>query len=152
MMSPLALQFYSLASDQQRFVVIRLLWKALDVWEQYNSPGTRPTYQESVSGSIQELDTDLPREALETILAGTDISGIAERYREPIVALRDEDIQLPESAEFAYYAIYNAYRRYILLEPVEDKLLINQLLSSLPSEQAESAFCEALLAQSRTSG
>jgi hypothetical protein len=151
-MSPLAVQFYSLAPDQQRLVVIPLLEKALEVWEQYYSPGTRPTYQESITGSIQELDTDLPREAWEAIIAGTDTNGIAMRYLEPIVALRDEDMQVPEPAEFAYYAIYNAYQRYIRHESVGDNVLINQILSSLPEEQAEGAFREAVLAQSPARG
>jgi hypothetical protein len=143
-MSPLAAQFYSLAPDARRLVVIHLLGQALSVWEQYYSPGTRPKYQESVTGSTQEVDTDLPREALAAVRAGADTKGVRERYREPIVALQDEDIEMPEQAEFAYYAIYNAYRRYIQRDPIEEKLLLSQALSSLPPEQFESIFREAL--------
>jgi hypothetical protein len=143
-MSPIAAQFYSLDPNARRAVVVRLLEEALRVWGQHYSPGTRPTYQESVTGSIQELDVDLPKEALEAIRAGVDTKAIAERYREPIVALQDEDLELPEAAEFAYYAIYNGYRRYIERHAVEEKLLLNQALSCLPSEQMESVFREAV--------
>ncbi len=123
-----------------------MLEQALRVWERHYPPGTKQSYYESVTGSSQELDIELPGEALEAVRAGADNKSIWDRYREPIIALHDEDVELPESALFAYYAIYNAYRRYIGQDPVEETLLINQALSSLPQDQVEIVFLDAVQA------
>jgi len=82
---------------------------------------------------MQNLDIGLPREALEAVLALSDAADIAVRYREPIVALQDMDLALSTNAEFAYYAIYNAFRRYALNLNIEEALVVDQALSALPS-------------------
>ena len=124
--------------------MLRLLDEALSVWEQHYSPGTRLTYKESVTGSLQELDVALPREAKEAIYSRSEAREIQERYREPIAALQDGDLDFPGPAAFAYYAIYNAYRRYVENSPIEESLIANQAMSALPEEQVENAFKAAV--------
>jgi hypothetical protein len=58
------------------------------------------------------LDCGLPREALAAGRSGTDAAAIGQRYLEPIAALQDDDLVLPEAAHFSYYAVYNAFERY----------------------------------------
>src|SRR5712675_1374743 len=122
-MKQTAAEFFALPAAKRRLALLSLCAHSLAVWESHYSPGTSPSYQESVTGSVQELDVGLPREALQAAQRGSEDAGIQERYKEPIVALQDHDLQLPDAAEFAYYAIYNAYRRYVASVDIEEKLI-----------------------------
>jgi hypothetical protein len=144
-MHPAAAAFVSMPPEQQRGVHLRLLHHALRVWEQHYPPGGRPTYRESVAGTLQELDVELPRQALAAIHDRRDPADIAARYREPITALRDADLTLsPEAAEFAYYAIYNAFRLHALGHSTDPWLVVNQALSTVESEQVVATLQEAV--------
>ncbi|WP_157616950.1 hypothetical protein [Rhodanobacter sp. Soil772] len=125
-----------MSSEQQRTVHLRLLDHAMVVWEQYFSSGANPTYVESVAGTIQALDVRLPSEALAAIRERHDQANIAARYREPIVSLQDSDLVLPESAEFAYYAVYNAFCLHVVGRKVDPWTIVNQVLSAVGVEQA----------------
>ena len=87
-------------------------------------------YVEGVCGTAQTVDQDLPEDALAAVRSGQGIEAVAQRYREPIVALQDHDLDFPESVEFAYYAVYNFFRRYARQEEIDDWVLVNQSLSS----------------------
>lgn len=125
-------------------MLLNLCRKALAVWEAQFPPGSELKYEESVTGTAQTLDVHLPREALQELVDSELHSDVQARYREPIVALQDLDLEFPESAELAYYAIYNTHLRYRQGRPIEEKLILNQALSCLPEAEMDDAFTEAL--------
>ena len=143
-MHPTAATFLAMSSEQQRAVHLRLLDHALAIWRQYFSAVAKPTYIESVAGTTQELDVRLPSEALAAIHEQRDQANIAARYREPIVSLRDSDLVLPESAEFAYYAVYNAFCLYVVGRKIDPWTIVNQVLSAVGEEQAISVLDAAV--------
>jgi len=139
-----AAEFFALPAGRRRLALLSLCAHSLAVWDSHYSPGTSPSYQESITGLVQELDVGLPREALQAAQRGSEGAGIQERYKEPIAALQDQDLELPDAAKFAYYAIYNAFRCYVAGVDIEEKLILSQALSSLPEGEMYSAFCAAL--------
>jgi hypothetical protein len=82
---------------------------------------------------------------------GQGSADVQARYREPIVALQDDDLELPEEIEYAYYAVYNLFLRHGLAEPIDDWLIVNQAVSSLgvSAEDAWAAALEAPLRKAR---
>jgi hypothetical protein len=72
----------------------------------------------------------LPKDAFEAVKIGKDLSKVDDRYAEPISAMQDNDIEFPDEIEFAYYAIYNLFNRYILQQNIDDWLICNQALSA----------------------
>ena len=136
--------FLAMSANQQRVVHLRLLERAVSVWEEHYPPNSCPTYQETVTGTIQELDVGLPREALTAIHKLCDLANIAGRYREPIVALQDDDLELPDPVEFAYYAVYNAFRLHVLGRDIDPWLVVNQALSAVGLEQASTVLDAAI--------
>jgi sulfur relay (sulfurtransferase) DsrF/TusC family protein len=101
-------------------------------------------YQESVAGSTQTLDCLLPREALAAVRAGTDAASIGQRYLEPIAALQDDDLVLPEAAQFAYYAIYNVFQRYVRERKMDEWTIVNQALASAGTPDPGSVLSDVL--------
>lgn len=122
--------FLALDDDKKRTACIQLCERALRIWESNFPDGCRVTYEESVAGSTQILDCGLPREALSAVRAGTDASNIGQRYQEPLAALQDDDLVLPEAAQFAYYAIYNAFERYVRKRKIDEWTIVNQAIAS----------------------
>lgn len=123
--------FFAMSAGQRREVHLRLCEHALRVWEQHFPAGRQLQYRESVAGTVQELDVGLPRETLVSIRAGRDLADIEARYGEPIAALQDRDLELWDEAEFAFYAIYNAFQLHVLGKSIEDWLIVSQVLSSI---------------------
>ncbi|MFC3652846.1 hypothetical protein ACFONN_14910 [Dyella humi] len=127
-----AKRFSELPTTQRKAACLRLCEHALHVWEKSFPEDRTVSYQETVAGSIQTLDLELPRDALAAANAGADTASVASRYREPLVALQDEDVVLPKDAEFAYYAIHNAFERYALGRDIGEWIIVNQALSTAP--------------------
>ena len=76
----------------------------------------------------------MPLDALQSAHDGRDEADVDARYGEPITALHDDDLNLPESVRYAYYAIYNAFNKYARKENVDDWLIVNQALASEADE------------------
>lgn len=121
---------------QQRTVHLRLLGEAANVWEQHCSSSANLGYRESVAGTLQELDRNLPHEAIAAINERHDRAQIATRYREPIASLQDGDLALPAPVESAYYAIYNAFRLHVVGTKIDPWLIVNQALAAVGQEHA----------------
>jgi hypothetical protein len=136
--------FMAMSAEQQRAVHLKLCEHALQVWEEYFPPGSTLTYRESVVGISQELETGLPREALASIREGRDLADIKSAYCEPIVALQDDDLKLPDPALYAYYAIYNAFRLHALGKVVDPWLIVKQALSMVEDRNVTSVLQQAL--------
>lgn len=129
-MTPLADPFFALAAGQRRIVHDRLTEHALAKWRAHAEREGEIRYHETVCGTEQSVDLRLPEDALAAVRSGQGIEAVAARYGEPMAALQDQDLTFPEPVRFAYYAIYNFFRRYALEEDVDDWLLVSQALST----------------------
>jgi len=128
--------FPQLTAASQRQVHLSLCEHALAHWTNYVRTHASLRYIDSVVGMQHEVDIGLPADALRSARAGVDLANVASRYREPIVAMQDDDLNFPEPVEFAYYAIYNCFRKHACGEDIDPWLIVNQALSS--SEDKES--------------
>eukprot|EP00163_Fabomonas_tropica_P009528 TRINITY_DN1934_c0_g1_i13.p1 TRINITY_DN1934_c0_g1~~TRINITY_DN1934_c0_g1_i13.p1 ORF type:complete len:202 (+),score=26.29 TRINITY_DN1934_c0_g1_i13:1155-1760(+) len=77
-------------------------------------------YMEGVVGTFHTMEDSLPADAYAQsvgILGGQGtgvfsrprLGWIGKRYQEPVVAMQDDDIELPSEVEYAYYAVYNFF-------------------------------------------
>jgi hypothetical protein len=129
-MSSLREEFLALAAGVRRIVHLSLCEHALGKWIAHTQARGEIRYTETVCGTNQVVDAALPKDAFECAKQGRDVANVGKRYREPIVALQDDDLQFPDGIEFAYYSVYNLFRKYTGLEDVDDWLIVNQALSS----------------------
>lgn len=136
----------SLPAESRRRFVLALCERALRLWSAYLPPGRELRYIESVVGTLQVVDVELPGDALDAVRRGEDIKGIQTRYLEPLSALQDGDLELPDGVEFAFYAIYNAFRRYVLGANVEETLIVKQALAASPDAERGSWIEDAVRA------
>ncbi len=133
-------RFLALSPGQRRIVHELLVEHALAKWQVYVESRGEIRYRESVTGTEQTVDANLPGNALAAVQSGQRIAAVAEGYSEPIVAMQDGDLSFPESVTFAYYAIYNFFRRYAMQrEEIDDWLLVNQAVSSEDDEEKQKA-------------
>ncbi|HET8647197.1 MAG TPA: hypothetical protein VFO85_17000, partial [Vicinamibacteria bacterium] len=103
-------------------------------------------YVDSVVGAKHSVDVALPRDALAAATSGRRSPDVEARYGEPLAALQDDDLQLPDAVEFAFYAAYNCYRRHAQEADVDDWLIVNQALAALPETEQRPALARALAA------
>jgi methyl coenzyme M reductase beta subunit len=82
--------------------------------------------------------------AFNAVLSGLNNEDLDTLYREPVVALQDDDIRLPDKAEFAYYSIRNLFVVHILRKPTDPWLIVNQALSAIGEEKAIAALDDAV--------
>ena len=129
-------EFLALNAQQRRAVHFALCEYALAKWNLYANAHNEITYVESVVGTRQEVDKLLPLDAFLSVHRGLDSFNVAQRYREPIAALQDEDLTFPENITFAYYAIYNLFQKYVAQKTIDDWLIVNQALSAAEDRQA----------------
>lgn len=138
--------FRQLTSERQREVHFRLCEEALGAWSVYAAEHLAIRYTDSVVGMVHEVDVALPNDALRSARAGVDLATVQGRYVEPIIAIQDDDLQFPDPIEFAYYALYNCFRRYALGEEIDAWLIANQALSSIDDEGSWSQRLSAAVA------
>lgn len=124
-------RFLFLAPSGRRLVHERLVLQALARWKAYAEEQGGIRYRESVTGTEQAVDARLPEDAVESVRSGQSMAEVDERYAEPLAALQDDDLSFPEPVEFAYYAVYNFFRKYGLRDDeVDDWLIVSQAGSS----------------------
>jgi hypothetical protein len=129
-MDDLRAAFLNLNHLRKRQAHLLLCHYAHDIWEAYASQQTTFDYVDSVVGLHHSVDITLPGDALASVQSHSDHAAVAQRYQEPIVALQDDDLVFPAHIEFAYYAIYNLYQKYIQGAAIDDWLIVNQALSA----------------------
>lgn len=145
-MSNLLETFQSLDNDQKRLVHLELCRNALQIWQDYSAQFEKIDYVEGVVGTYQVVDKCLPKDAFEAVVRGHDEKKIDWRYAEPISAMQDDDLEFPDNIEFAYYAIYNLFNKYILQQNIDDWLICNQALSAENNpEKFEDLLNDAIL-------
>lgn len=139
-------QFLSLDPAEKRRVHFALCEKALAVWTAYASQKKKIRYADSVVGLSHIVDIALPGDAFNAAQQGLDSAHAAERYAEPITAMQDDDLEFPGNIEFAYYSIYNLFRKYISGDDIDDWIIVNQAVSSeLDEARIHSLLSEAIL-------
>ncbi len=136
-MSPATNRFLVLGADEIKGAHYALCVHALRAW-QVAAVSALPR---TPADTHEHFDVDLPAAALAAIRAGADREQVAQRYQAPIATLQDCDLDLPERSLFAYYAIYNCFRKYVRGEPVDDWLIVNQVIAAL----GDAAVTESLL-------
>lgn len=115
------------------------------MWEEFSAAEGDIVYFDSVVGVRHHVDERVPALALEAAREGEDSQGLDYRYMEPITAMQDDDVEFPDHVEYAYYAIYNLFRKYALGADVDGWLIVNQSLSALPEQEWERALEEAVV-------
>jgi hypothetical protein len=140
-MKPPTFDFFLLNASQRREVHFTLCQGALAKWEEFARSHSPIEYTDSVVGMHHVVDVNLPREAFDAAQTGRDSEEVTLRYREPIVSMQDDDLVFPENIEFAYYAIYNLFCKYVLHKEFDDWIIVNQALSS----EEDSSLCFDLL-------
>ncbi|WP_067685854.1 hypothetical protein [Nocardia jejuensis] len=137
--------FFQLGADRRRQVHLSLCQDALTTWVAYAGAARSPLrYRDSVVGMRHRVDVELPADALRSACAGVDLADIATRYLEPITALQDDDLTFPDPVEFAYYAIYNCFRKYVVGEDISEWLIVNQALSAHDDAEAASRLTRTI--------
>ena len=145
-MSSLYETFLNLNDEQKRLVHLKLCENALKIWENYVAQFEKIEYDEWICGTHQIVDKSLPKDAFEAVVRGRDERKIDSRYAEPISAMHDEYLEFPAKIEFAYYAIYNLFNKYILCHNIDDWLIANQALSAETDPDSwESLLTDAIL-------
>jgi len=138
--------FLKLSANEKKRIHVMLCERSLNKWNDYVSKHKDIYYTESVCGTKQQLNMNLPREAIKSVKMGVNILSIEQKYTEPIAAMQDEDLKFPEAIMFAYYSTYNLFRKYLCSADVDDWLIVNQALSSEDNRKsAEEILSQAVI-------
>ncbi|MEM8953194.1 MAG: hypothetical protein AAGD22_03495 [Verrucomicrobiota bacterium] len=129
-MPALADTFLTLPPHLKRAVHLELCNQAVRIWEAYYDQHGTIDYVETVAGTKQVVDRNLPIAAIRAVMTGSDGENVAYRYQEPVAAMQDDDLEFPDAIEFAYYSIYNLFGRYVSSRNEDDWLIVNQALSA----------------------
>jgi hypothetical protein len=117
-------------------VHLLLCEEALRIWDEYTTRNAPIVYYDSVVGMRHKVDVRLPHDALNSARRGTDIENVQDRYLEPTIAMQDDDLEFPKEIQFAYYAVYNCFRKHACGEDIDAWLIVNQALSADDDEAA----------------
>ena len=143
-MEDLVATYLSLSPGRQKVVQMALLEHALQAFEGAYPRHGRTEYFESVCGTRQQFDHSLPSDAIWCITVSKDVANAGARFGEPICAMQERDIELPERLAFAYYSIYNAFRLHVGAEPIDPWLVVNQALAVYPEQEMAGALARAI--------
>ncbi|HEU4326870.1 MAG TPA: ankyrin repeat domain-containing protein [Roseiflexaceae bacterium] len=129
-------RFHALPAEAKKRVHEYLCAKALEAWLRYAIAAGEISYNDAVVGMFHVVDILLPVEAYALVFGGLGrvspafaADPLEHRYREPVVALQDDDLEFEEGVLLGYYAIYNAFLKYALGRPIDDWLIVNQAVS-----------------------
>jgi hypothetical protein len=117
----------------------------LSKWREFCSRQGPIRYAEGVCGTRQTVDPELPVDAFRSAQEGRDIADVDQRFDEPITAIQDFDLEFPQTIEYAYYALYNLFRKHAGKEDVDDWLIVNQAISSEIDESRWPFLLEAAI-------
>lgn len=142
-------RFLALSREAQIDALVLACEPALVSWTTW-ALRTKPEYVDTVVGMRHVVDIDLPARALEEVRRrheAPDVLPTQKDYVEPIVAMQDDDWEMSEQNEYAYYAIYNLHR--FVFEPqdtVTASLVLNQAISAtLRDQDSQEEIRERLL-------
>lgn len=132
-------RFQKLSASAKKRVHEYLCAKVLEAWLRYALAAGDISYNDSVVGMVHCVDLLLPVDAfllvfgeLMRVSPAFTVDALEQRYREPIVALQDDDLGFEAGILLGYYAIYNAFVKYALNRPIDDWLIVYQAVSVFP--------------------
>jgi len=128
-------KYHSLSIGKQKEVQIFLCELAYKKWLHYLTKNNIKTYVESVCGTKQKIDKNLPFDAIQAVKEKNYTTDISSRYLEPITAMQDLDLEFPNEIEFSYYCVYNLFEFYITKKEIDSCIIINQALSALEKDE-----------------
>jgi hypothetical protein len=137
--------FHALPAELRKLVQIDLCVQSLRVWLNYYDAKGGLRYTETVCGTQQTVDRRLPEDAMRCVIECKDTLNVQARYGEPICAMQDDDLVFPDEIMFAYYSIYNLFRKHVLAEPIDDWLIANQALSAHGEGTDSAAILESAM-------
>lgn len=140
-------RFHALPAELRKLVQIDLCAQAFRVWQSYCHSDGILKYVETVCGTQQTVDSTLPEDAFRSVMEGKDTRKVQARYRKPICAMQDDDLEFPDDIELAYYSIYNLFRKYVLADPIDDWLIVNQALSAHGESADVAVILESTMAR-----
>lgn len=148
-------EFLQLSAERKKQVHRVLCGEALEVWRRFAHEAGEISYNDSVVGLYHVVDLQLPADAFNaafllipgSVGTASVASEIAQRYLEALSALQDSDVEFPVEIEYAYFAIYNAFRKYARGESTDDWLIVNQALSSYGKDADVKAMLERAIVQ-----
>lgn len=148
----LAQRFNQLPESGKKQVHRHVCWMTLLAWQRFANQIQEINYVDSVVGMAHKMDLGLPFDAFDVIfnplapaIRRERIAALKERYLEPLSALQDGDLELPNQIEPGYYAIYNAFAKYALGRTIDDWLIVNQALSVSSDESDWTKILSAAL-------
>lgn len=144
-MKELHTKFISLDANEKKKALIKACTYSLAAWDAFTKKSKKLSYRDSVVLMKHQIEKGLPRNALQAVIDGLPNKRIEECYLEPIAALQDMDWEPPENIEYAFYSIYNLYRKYCEGAEIDDWLIINQSLSSETDEKKWNAMFLSIL-------
>jgi hypothetical protein len=112
----------SLSEENQFRLAIKLAKRALPIWNKF-ADKTELSYRDSVAGLKHTVDKSLLKDALESVEnylknKRSDFSeeetNLYKKFIDPIVALQDDDWELPDEVLKTFYSVY------ILIEALID--------------------------------
>lgn len=148
-MRKLAADFHELSIAEKRHAHLCISEYALSKWYEYCASRPPISYVETVCGTHQTVDTELPAAAFCAACEGNDSRDIAHRFLEPISAMQENVLTFPEPIEYAYYALYNLFRKYAEQKDVDDWLIVTQVLSIEVSESQWRPLLETAIQQAK---
>jgi hypothetical protein len=131
-MHPAAQRYLTLPSPQQKAVQLLLCEQALAIWER--AMPTPIVYRDKSAGTLQFLESGLPREAILAVKMGKDKYQIAQRFLKPMAGLQSDSIVVPGHVRFAYFAIHNLFASHVLSIEVDPWLVPNQALAAFTED------------------
>jgi len=140
-------KFHALPDELRKLVHLDLCAQALRVWQSYCHSQGIMKYVETVCGTQQTVDSTLPEDAFRSVMEGKDTRKVQARYGEPICAMQDDDLELPDDIELAYYSIYNLFMKYVLADSIDDRLIVNQALSAHGEGEDVAAIFESTMSR-----
>jgi hypothetical protein len=140
-------KFHALPAELRKQVQLDLCAQALRVWQSYCHSQGIMKYVETVCDTQQTVDSKLPEDAFRSVMEGKDSRKAQARYGEPICAMQDDDLELPDDLELAYYSIHNLFRKYVLDDPINDGLIANQALSAYSGGAEAATILESAMAR-----
>jgi hypothetical protein len=124
-------------------LAIQFVQKSQSIWNDY-AANNKLTYIDTVVGMFHEVKPDLPERSLDAAVKEfenpgsnqAEIKSLLDEFLDPIVAMQDDDWEIPDEVEKTFYATYN------LLEALTGKeitifneeyayLVINQAIDAI---------------------
>lgn len=134
MLHYLVKKFHSLNEQEKKNVHILLCEHAVQQWNQYVKENQYIKYTDSVVGLNHVVDNSLLEDALKSVKCNVDSSDVESRFEEPIAAIDDDDLILPEHIRSSFLALYNLFEKYALSHSVDDSVILNFAVSSEENE------------------